>query len=255
MIAQIKSICCPDNINTKSIHNKWPISRLLKKKTSGRNCAYRSFICYICDTYRWRRRINRDFWHNLLICLRKYIKFDIYQSVVIPILKLRRRNLMYNSSIIIATHMSYNYFPCVKGRSINNIRKYLPIFRATLITVCCLCSYICTVVLEAGNRVWIPLLVIKNVVESRQYHRTYIHTRVPSPNKPTMMSNLPVWYVSILPSTFCVILQNIFHEQDNSSDTDQQPPFGVRDLISVIWDATPNTCIMLIFICLLLKKW
>ena len=57
-----------------------------------------------------------------------------------------------NSSIIIATHMSYNYFPCVEGRSINNIRKYLPIFRATLITVCCLCSYICTV-LEAGNRV------------------------------------------------------------------------------------------------------
>ena len=60
---------------------------------------------------------------------------------------------MYNLSIIIATHKSYNYFPCVKGRSINNIRKYLPIFRATLITVCCLCSYICTVVLEAGNRV------------------------------------------------------------------------------------------------------
>ena len=60
---------------------------------------------------------------------------------------------MYNSSIIIATHMSYNYFPCVKGRSINNTRKYLPIFRATLITVCCLCSYICTVVLEAGYRV------------------------------------------------------------------------------------------------------
>ena len=50
--------------------------------------------------------------------------------------------------------MSYNYFPYVKGRSINIIRKYLPIFRATLITVCCLCSYICTVVLEAGNRVW-----------------------------------------------------------------------------------------------------
>ena len=60
---------------------------------------------------------------------------------------------MYNSSIIIATHMSYNYFPCVKGRSINNTRKYLSIFSATLITVCCLCSYICTVVLEAGNRV------------------------------------------------------------------------------------------------------
>ena len=69
-------------------------------------------------------------------------------------MKLRWRNLMYNSSIIIATHMSYNYFPCVKGMSINNIRKYLPIFRATLITVCCLCSYICTVVFEAGNRVW-----------------------------------------------------------------------------------------------------
>ena len=49
--------------------------------------------------------------------------------------------------------MSYNYFPCVKGRSINNIRKYLPIFRATLITVCCLCNYICTVVLDAGDRV------------------------------------------------------------------------------------------------------
>ena len=32
MIAQIKSICCPDNTNTKSIHNKWPTSRLLKKK-------------------------------------------------------------------------------------------------------------------------------------------------------------------------------------------------------------------------------
>ena len=62
---------------------------------------------------------------------------------------------MHNSSIIIATHMSYNYFPCVKGRSISNIRKYLPIFRATLITVCCLCSYICTVVIEAGNRVCI----------------------------------------------------------------------------------------------------
>ena len=27
MIAQIKSLCCPDNTNTKSIHNKWPISR------------------------------------------------------------------------------------------------------------------------------------------------------------------------------------------------------------------------------------
>ena len=60
---------------------------------------------------------------------------------------------MYNLSIITATHMSYNYYPCVKGRSINNIRKYLLIFRATLITVCCLCSYICTVVLEAGSRV------------------------------------------------------------------------------------------------------
>ena len=91
----------------------------------------------------------------------KYIKFDIHQSVVIPILKLRRRNLMYNSSIIIATHMSYYYFPCVKGRSINNIRKYLPIFRATLITVCCLCSYICTVVLEAGNRVCIMYILLR----------------------------------------------------------------------------------------------
>ena len=90
--------------------------------------------------------------HNLIICCEIY-KFDIHQSIVIPILKLRRRNLMYNSSIITATHMSYDYFPCVKGRGINNIRKYLPIFRATLITVCCLCSYICTVVLEAGNRV------------------------------------------------------------------------------------------------------
>ena len=83
------------------------------------------------------------------------IKFDIHRSVVIPILNLRRWNLMYNSSIIIATYMSYNYFPCVKRWSINNIQKYLPIFRATLITVCCLCSYMCTVVLEAGNRVWI----------------------------------------------------------------------------------------------------
>ena len=98
--------------------------------------------------------------HNLIICCQIY-KFDIHQSVVIPILKLRRRNLMYNSSIIIATHMSYNYFPCVKGRGINNIRKYLPIFRATLITVRCLCSYICTVVLEAGNRVWRSYLLIK----------------------------------------------------------------------------------------------
>ena len=93
------------------------------------------------------------FCHNLIICCEIY-QFAIHQSVVIPILKLGRRNLMYNSSIIIATHMPYNYFPCVKGRSINNIRKYLPIFRATLITVCCLCSYICTVVLEVGNRVW-----------------------------------------------------------------------------------------------------
>ena len=50
--------------------------------------------------------------------------------------------------------MSYNYFPCVRGRSINNIRKYKPIFRDTLIMVWCLGSYICTVVLEAGNRVW-----------------------------------------------------------------------------------------------------
>ena len=30
MIAQIKSLCCPDNTNTKNIHSKWPISRLLK---------------------------------------------------------------------------------------------------------------------------------------------------------------------------------------------------------------------------------
>ena len=153
MIAQIKSICCPDNTNTKRIHNKWPISRLLEK-ASCRNCAYKSLICYICDTYRWRRRINRDFVITWLY-VAKYIKFDVHQSVVIPILKLRRRNLMYNPSIIITTHMSYNYFPCVKGKSINNIRKYLHIYRATLITVCCLCSYICTVVLEAGNRVWI----------------------------------------------------------------------------------------------------
>ena len=74
---------------------------------------------------------------------------------------------MYNSSIIIATHMSYNYFPCVKGRSINNIRKYLPIFRATLITVCCLCSYICTVVLEAGNRVCIQFVFFAPIERSR----------------------------------------------------------------------------------------
>ena len=52
MIAQIKSICCLDNTNAKSIHNKWPLSRLLKKKTSGRNCTYKSLICYICDTHR-----------------------------------------------------------------------------------------------------------------------------------------------------------------------------------------------------------
>ena len=65
---------------------------------------------------------------------------------------------MYNSSIIIATHMSYSYVPCVKGKSINNIRKYLPIFRDTLITDCCLCSYICTVVLEAGNRVCVCIM-------------------------------------------------------------------------------------------------
>ena len=156
MIAQIKSICCPDNTNTKIIHNKWPISRLLKK-TSGRNCAYKSLICYICDTHGWRSSINRDFvstWSYVA----KYIKFDIHQSVVIPILKIRRRNLMYNSSSIIATHMSYYYFPSVKGRSINNIRKYLPIFRDTLITVCCLSRYICTVVFEAGNRVCAPPL-------------------------------------------------------------------------------------------------
>ena len=44
------------------------------------------------------------------------------------------------------------------GGGINNIRKYLPIFRDTLITVCCLGSYICTVALEAGNRVCIHML-------------------------------------------------------------------------------------------------
>ena len=66
------------------------------------------------------------FCHYWIICCEIYqILYSSIQSVVIPILKLRRRNLMYNSSIIIATHMSYNYFPCVKGRSINNIRKYL----------------------------------------------------------------------------------------------------------------------------------
>ena len=95
------------------------------------------------------------FCHNLIICCEIYqIWYSSKRSNTnVPILKLRRRNLMYNSSIITATHMSHNYFPCVKGRSINNIRKYLPIFRDTLITDCCLCSYICTVVLEAGNRV------------------------------------------------------------------------------------------------------
>ena len=87
------------------------------------------------------------FCHNLIICCEIY---QIWNSS-----KRSNTNIeaTYNSSIIIATHMSYNYFPCLKGRSINNIRKYLLIFRATLITVCCLCSYICTVDLEAGNRV------------------------------------------------------------------------------------------------------
>ena len=96
------------------------------------------------------------FCHNLIICCE--IKLNIHQSVVIPTLKLRRRNLMYNSSIIIATHMSYNYFPCVKGGSKNTIRKYLPIFHDTLITACCLGSYTCTVVLETGNMVYIKYL-------------------------------------------------------------------------------------------------
>ena len=127
MIAQIKTNCCPDKTHTKSIHNKSPISRLFQN-SSGRNCAYKSLVCYICDTHRWRRSIDQDCvitsWY-----IAKYTNFNIHQSVVILILELRRKKLIYNSCIIIATHILYNYCPCVKGRGINNIRKYLPIFR------------------------------------------------------------------------------------------------------------------------------
>ena len=91
--------------------------------------------------------VSHIYFHELSIT------FNIQQSVVILILELQRRHLMYNSRIIIATHMSYNYRPCVKGRSINNMRKYLPIFRKKLIRACCPGRYICTVVREAGNRV------------------------------------------------------------------------------------------------------
>ena len=71
--------------------------------------------------------------------------------------------------------MSENYFPFVKGRGINYIHKYLPIFRDTLITACCLGRYICTVVREASNRVWLESVTMLQTSDLvTQFRKHYV---------------------------------------------------------------------------------